>query len=45
MAPHDPTGNYNLGPMRGVRDGVEIEVLIRKGEIWTAYPTNLGKNP
>ena len=25
--------------------GVDIEVLIRNNEIWTAYPTNLGRNP
>lgn len=24
--------------LRGVRDGREIEVLLRNGEIWTAYP-------
>lgn len=26
------------GFVRGVRDGQEIEVLPRNGEIWTAYP-------
>jgi hypothetical protein len=23
--------------MQGIRDGVDIEVLVRKGQIWTAY--------
>ena len=29
----------------GTRDGVDIEVLIRRGEIWTGYPTNVPRNP
>ena len=29
----------------GTRNGVEIEVLIRNGEIWTGYPTNVMRNP
>lgn len=29
----------------GTRRGVDIEVLIRNGEIWTGYPTNLPRNP
>ena len=29
----------------GTRDGIDIEVLIRNGEIWTAYPTNVPRNP
>ena len=31
--------------VRGTRDGVDIEVLIRNGEIWTGYPTNVQRNP
>lgn len=31
--------------VRGTRDGIEIEVLIRNGEIWTGYPTNVPRNP
>ena len=31
--------------VRGTREGVDIEVLIRDGEIWTGYPTNLPRNP
>jgi RHS repeat-associated protein len=34
--PGDRLGDYFAV---GVRDGVEIEVLICNGEIWTAYPT------
>lgn len=30
---------------RGTREGIEIEVLIRRGEIWTGYPTNVPRNP
>ncbi len=29
----------------GQRGGVDIEVLIRNGEIWTGYPTNMGISP
>ncbi|MEX0426881.1 putative T7SS-secreted protein [Nocardioides sp. DS6] len=29
----------------GTREGVDIEVLIRRNQIWTAYPTNVPKNP
>lgn len=31
--------------VQGTRDGVDIEVLIRNGQIWTGYPTNVPKNP
>jgi EndoU nuclease-like protein len=31
--------------VRGTRDGVDIEVLLRRGEIWTGYPTNVRRNP
>jgi len=31
--------------LRGTRDGVEIEVLMRNGQIWTGYPVNLPRNP
>ncbi len=31
--------------MQGTRDGVDLEVLIRKGQIWSAYPTSVPKNP
>lgn len=31
--------------VRGKREGIEIEVLIRRGEIWTGYPVNVPKNP
>lgn len=31
--------------VRGTRDGIDIEVLIRNGEIWTGYPTNVPRNP
>lgn len=31
--------------VNGIRDGIDIEVLIRNDEIWTAYPTNVVKNP
>lgn len=30
---------------RGTREGVEIEVLIRRGEVWTGYPVNVSRNP
>jgi len=29
----------------GTRDGVDIEVLLRDGEIWTGYPTSVPRNP
>jgi len=29
----------------GTRRGVDIEVLLRNGEIWTGYPTNVPRNP
>ena len=28
----------------GTRGGIEIEVLVRNGEIWTSYPTNVPRN-
>ena len=28
----------------GTRGGIEIEVLLRNWEIWTAYPTNVPRN-
>ena len=31
--------------VNGTRDGLDIEVLIRNDEIWTAYPTNVARNP
>lgn len=31
--------------VNGTRDGIDIEVLIRNDEIWTAYPTNVARNP
>ena len=31
--------------MQGTRDSVDIEVLIRNGEIWTGYPTSVPRNP
>ncbi|GLZ33514.1 hypothetical protein Lesp02_57020 [Lentzea sp. NBRC 105346] len=31
--------------VNGTRDGIDIEVLIRRNEIWTAYPTNTPRNP
>ncbi len=31
--------------VNGNREGVDIEVLIRDDHIWSAYPTNLGRNP
>jgi hypothetical protein len=31
--------------VKGTRDGVDVEVLIRNGQIWTGYPTNLPRNP
>lgn len=31
--------------VNGTRDGVDIEVLIRDGEIWTGYRTNVPRNP
>src|SRR5207237_8226854 len=30
---------------QGTRDGIDVEVLIRGGEIRTGYPTNLPRNP
>ena len=29
----------------GTREGIEVEVLIRRGEIWTGYPVNVPRNP
>ncbi len=31
--------------VQGTRDGIDIEVLIRNGEIWTGYPINVPRNP
>jgi len=36
------TGDYLV---RGTREGVDIEVLIRSNQIWTGYPTNIARNP
>jgi hypothetical protein len=47
----DPSSTMSPGRRRGdlfatgSRDGVDIEVLIRRGEIWTGYPTNVLRNP
>lgn len=46
----DPSLTWRAGPQQGdffvdgIRENVEITVLIRRNEIWTAYPTNLGRN-
>ncbi|MBO0822377.1 MAG: EndoU domain-containing protein [Actinobacteria bacterium] len=40
--PGDRPGDFFVN---GTCDGVDIEVLIRNGEIWTVYPTNLPRNP
>ncbi len=29
----------------GVRDGIDIQVLLRNDELWSAYPTNVTRNP
>jgi RHS repeat-associated protein len=29
----------------GTRDGIEIHVGLKEGEIWTAFPTNVPRNP
>jgi RHS repeat-associated protein len=29
----------------GARSGIDIEMLMRNGEIWTGYPTNVLRNP
>ncbi|WP_263417852.1 RHS repeat-associated core domain-containing protein [Terriglobus albidus] len=29
----------------GTRDGVDVRVIIRNGEPWAAYPTNVPRNP
>lgn len=31
--------------IQGTRDGIDIEVVMRDGEIRTGYPTNVGRNP
>jgi RHS repeat-associated protein len=31
--------------VRGTRGGIEIEALIRRGQIWTGYPVNVPRNP
>jgi hypothetical protein len=46
----DPSAVFRAGHggdafATGTRGGIDIEVLIRNGEIWTAYPTNLPRNP
>jgi hypothetical protein len=46
----DPTSTFNPGRggdiwAKGTRQGVDITVLLRRGEIWTGYPTNLPLNP
>lgn len=46
----DPTLKWRPGRggdfwVSGTRDGIDIDVLMRNNEIWTAYPTNLGRNP
>ena len=46
----DPLSSSRLGHgsdifVQGMRDGIEIEVLIRNGQIWTGYPTNVARNP
>lgn len=39
-------GNGNV-PVRGTRDGVDIEVIVNPGNntIVTGYPTNVSRNP
>lgn len=47
----DPTVSWVPGTKagdfwaNGTRDGIDISVLIRKNQIWTAYPTNVARNP
>lgn len=47
----DPSLKWTAGDragdffVRGTRDGIDIEVLIRNNEIWTGYPTNVPRNP
>lgn len=41
-SPRSGTGDYWVD---GTRGGVDIQVLIRRNEIWTAYPTNVPRNP
>jgi len=31
--------------IQGTREGIDIEVLVRRGEIWTGYPVNVPRNP
>lgn len=40
-----PGGTAGRVFLTGLREGVEITVLLRQSEIWTAYPTNLPRNP
>jgi hypothetical protein len=46
----DPNSIFRQGRggstiVTGTRDGVDIRVILRNGEIVTAYPTNLPRNP
>jgi hypothetical protein len=46
----DPASNWVSGRgrdivVRGTRDGVQIRVVWRNGEIWSAYPENMPRNP
>jgi RHS repeat-associated core domain len=46
----DPAASRTAGRggttiVRGTRDGVEIQVIVRNGQIVTGYPINLPRNP
>jgi hypothetical protein len=46
----DPSSIFRTGRggstiITGTRNGVDIRVIIRNGDIVTGYPTNLPRNP
>lgn len=45
LVPGDTNGKSDIFVLDRTRDGIEIEVMIRNGEIWTGYPTNTPRNP
>ena len=38
-------GRHGSTVVNGTRDGIDIEVIIKHDQIWTAYPTNVVRNP
>ncbi len=50
VVPQETLERFNLlmrlvGSNYGTRNGIDIRVAIRNDEIWTAWPTNVPRNP